>query len=248
MINTELERANIIERASYEPGGPQEEFIVPLLRRHIEEVLSAYAKPTSLNPRALDVGCGRQPFRKDLEALGYTYIGIDVQQNLEKSVDVVCEIDKPLPPEITSYGEFNFIFCTEVMEHVADWNMAFSNFDKVLAPGGRLFITCPHFYQLHEEPYDFWRPTTHALHYFGNKFKLKILHQVNAGDAWDVLGTLLANCYSLPASRKLSDRILNRIVSQCRQFLFQLLVSRRIQTAVHLHGPLYLSNIIVFEK
>ena len=58
----ELKRANIIERATYEPSGPQEEFVVPLLRRHIEEVLSAYAKLSSSNLRALDVGCGRQPF------------------------------------------------------------------------------------------------------------------------------------------------------------------------------------------
>lgn len=246
IFKTDLQRANIVQRPGYEPAGPQEEFIVPLLRGHIEQILSTYAKPTSLNPRALDVGCGRQPFRQNLEALGYKYTSIDVQQNPEGSVDMVCQIDQPLPPEIT--GTFDFIFCTEVMEHVADWNMAFSNFAQLLAPGGRLFITCPHFYQLHEEPYDFWRPTPYTLQYFGNKFGFKILHQVNAGDTWDVLGTLLANFYSLPASRSLRDRILNRIVSSCRRFLFQLLASRRLQTSVHLHGPLYLSNIVVLEK
>ena len=126
-------------------------------------------------------------FRKDLEALGYSYIGIDVQQNPEKSVDVICQIDKPLSAEMTNLGEFNFILCTEVLEHVAEWELAFGNFYKLLAPGGRLFITCPHFYQLHEEPYDFWRPTNHTLNYFGNKFKLRNIYQVNAGDAWDVL-------------------------------------------------------------
>lgn len=243
-----LPRSEVIERVNYEPMYPQEKFIVPLLRQHIEEILSTYAKPTSINPRALDVGCGRQPFRKHLEALGYIYSSTDAQQSPEESVDVVCAIDQPLPSELTRSGPFDFIFCTEVMEHVADWNMAFSNFAQLLAPGGRLFITCPHFYQLHEEPYDFWRPTPYALHYFGNKFGLKILDQVNAGDAWDILGTLLANCYPQPASRSLGDRLLNRIVSRCHKFIFQLLVSRRLQTSVQLNGPLYLSNIAVFEK
>jgi SAM-dependent methyltransferase len=243
-----LQRVNVVERASYEPTAPQEKFIVPLLRWHIEQVLSTYAKPISLNPRILDVGCGRQPFRKDLEAIGYNYRSIDAQQNPEESVDIVCEIDKPLPTELLSIDPFDFIFCTEVMEHVANWNIAFSNFAQLLVPGGRLFITCPHFYQLHEVPYDFWRPTPYALQYFGKQFGLKVIHQVNAGDAWDVLGTLLANCYSLPASQSFGDRVLNRIVSKCHQTLLQLLVSRRLQATVKLHSPLYLSNIIVFEK
>ncbi len=243
-----MTRANFVQKGSYEPAGLSEEFIVRLLRRHIEEILSTYAKPTSLNPQVLDVGCGLQPFRKDLEALGYTYRSIDAEQNLEGTVDVVCEIDRLLPPDVTSYGTFEFILCTEVMEHVADWNMAFSNFAKFLAPGGRLLITCPHFYQLHEEPYDFWRPTPYALSYFGDRFGLKILHQVNAGDAWDVLGTLLGSVYSLPASHSLGDRILNKVVSLCSQFLFQVLMKRRLQSSVHLHGKFYLSNIVIFEK
>lgn len=244
----ELKRADIVERPNYKPAALQEEFIVPLLRSHIEQVLSRYAKPTSSKPRVLDVGCGRQPFRKELEVLGYKYSGIDAQQNPESSVDIVCEIDKALPPEILSLGSFDFIFCTEVMEHIADWNMAFSNFDHLLVSGGRLFITCPHFYQLHEEPYDFWRPTPYALKYFGEQVGLKIIHQAKAGDAWDVLGTLIANCYSLPASRSFGDRVLNKIVSKCRKTLLQLLVTRRLQGAVKLHSPLYLSNIVVFEK
>jgi SAM-dependent methyltransferase len=243
-----LTRKQHIQRSDYQAAPPQDQFIVQLLREHIEQILHTYAKPTALQPRVLDVGCGRQPFRKDLEALGYTYISLDAQQNPEESVDIVCEIDKPLPSEFINHGTFDFILCTEVMEHVADWSMSFSNFAQLLAPGGRLFITCPHFYQLHEEPYDFWRATPYALQHFGNKFGLKVLHQVNAGDTWDVLGTLLANFYSLPATRSLRDRILNRIVAQCRQSLLQLLLNRRLQQAVHLHGPLYQANVVVFEK
>lgn len=250
MNEIELKRSEIVERETYEPTHPVEEFMVRLLRKNIEHILflSSYAIPTSSNPRVLDVGCGRQPFRKDLESLGYQYNSIDAQQNPEKSVDIVCEIDKPLSTELLNLGSFDFIFCTEVMEHVADWNIAFSNFVQLLAPGGKLFITCPHFYILHEEPYDFWRPTPYALKYFGNRFGLKILHQVNAGDAWDVIGTAIASCYSTPASQSFGDRLLNKIVAKCRKTLFQLLATRRLQTAVQLHSPLYLANITIFEK
>jgi SAM-dependent methyltransferase len=245
---TALPRPNVVERPDYKPVAPQEQFIVPLLRQHIEDALNTYATPAPSEGHVLDVGCGRQPFREKLESIGYSYTGVDVQQNPEGTVDVICAIDQPLPVALTSRDPFHSILCTEVMEHVADWNMAFSNFAQLLVPGGRLFITCPHFYQLHEVPYDFWRPTPYALQYFGKQFGLKVIHQVNAGEAWDVLGTLLANCYSLPASRNFGDRVLNRIVSKCRQSLLQLLVSRRLQATVKLHSPLYLSNIVVFEK
>ncbi|NJL10543.1 MAG: class I SAM-dependent methyltransferase [Calothrix sp. SM1_7_51] len=171
--------------------------------------------------RALDIGCGRQPFRKDLEALGYTYTSSDVNQNIESSVDILFELDKPIPIELIELSPFSLIFCTEVMEHIANWDMAFSNFAQLLSSGGRLLITCPYFYQLHEVPYDFWRPTPYALQYFADKHGFTLLFQENAGDAWDILGTLLANVYSLPSSRSLRDRLLNRIVSLCQQKYFQ---------------------------
>ncbi len=237
-----------VRRKDYGTPSPQDEFIVSLLRHHIEEILSTYSKSTSLNPRALDVGCGRQPFRENLETLGYTYSSIDAEQNPENSVDVVCRIDQPLPSEAIANGTFDFILCTEVMEHVVDWNMAFSNFSQLLTPKGRLFITCPYFYPLHEEPYDFWRATPYALQHFGDKFGLKILYQVNAGDAWDVLGTLLGSIYSEPKSQSLGDRILAKVISLCQKVVLKLLLARFIQQFAHLKGKLYLANIVVFEK
>ena len=243
-----LERPILVERPDYEPAWPQEQFIVPLLRQHIEYALNTYADPAPLKGRVLDVGCGRQPFRKTLESLGYSYTSLDAQQNPENSVDLICAIDEPLPMEFTSYGPFHLILCTEVMEHVADWDMAFRNLATLVAEGGRLLITCPHFYQLHEEPYDFWRPTLHALKHFGDRAGFQVVQQEAAGDAWDVLGTVLANCSAISASRGLLDRGVTKLVALCQRSLFKLLCSRRLQQAVQLNGPLYLSNIVVFER
>lgn len=235
------------EKISYQPTLPQEEFIVPLLRVQIESLLEAYAKD-AVNFRALDVGCGGQPFRAHLEALGYQYTGLDVQQNPAETVDYLCEIDQPLPAALLDRGLYGWISCTEVMEHVADWDRAFRNLAQLLAPGGRLLITCPHLYQLHEEPYDFWRPTPHALTYFGQQAGLKVLTQIKAGDTWDVLGTLLGNCYATPARPGLCDRLLNKLTTWAIKGLYQWLKSRRLQASVILHSPFYLSNVVVFEQ
>jgi SAM-dependent methyltransferase len=246
MKSLNLSRNN--RKKTYEPTGSQEEFIVPLLKSQIHALLSDYGKSQATRPTVLDVGCGCQPFRNDLELLGFNYVSADVQQNAERVVDILCRIDHQLPLNLLKIAPFEFIFCTEVMEHVADWDIAFSNFYQLLAPSGRLLITCPYFYPLHEEPHDYWRPTPHAFKYFGEKYGLKILHQVSAGDAWDVLGTLLASSHPIPVTRSLKDRLITKLVHKSQQFLFQILKSRYLQTATRMTGKSYLSNIVVFGK
>lgn len=248
------ERPQIVEKTIYQPMIDVEQFIVPLLREYIEQFLSIEGKTTKLNARVLDAGCGGQPFRKNLEAIGYTYISADVNQNPEQSVDVLCQMDKDIPESLLALGPFDLIFCTEVMEHIADWDKAFSNFSELLNSQGKLFITCPHFYPLHEVPYDFWRPTPYALQYYANKYKLVILRQENAGDAWDVIGTILGSLYSVSASSRFRDRLFNYIFRHCRQFLFKLLRDRVLQKSVelktlpYLSTMFYMSNILICEK
>jgi len=202
-------------------------FIVPLLKEKIEVALAKHAPPARLGERVLDVGCGEQPFRKILEAYGYTYQGMDVNQSLEGKVDFVCSIDEPIPDELIKRGPFQFILCTEVMEHVADWDKAFRNLYSLAAHEGKILITCPHFYPLHEEPFDFWRPTLHALRYFAERYDLEISDQEAAGDAWDVIGTAMANCHPASVSNRLEDRVRSRAVSVTCRWLFKLLSNHR---------------------
>ncbi|WP_190400756.1 class I SAM-dependent methyltransferase [Pseudanabaena sp. FACHB-1998] len=237
-----------MNRLTYEASGDPEKFIVPLLRNQVEEVVARYSKPKSTNPHVLDVGCGRQPFREKLEEIGYIYKSLDVKQNLEKSVDIIWQIDKLLPENLIPFASFEFIFCTEVLEHVADWDIAFNNFSKLLEVGGRLFITCPHLYMLHEEPYDFWRPTPYALKYFADRYGFKVLYEVKAGNGWDVIGTVLASCYCSPVSRNILARLLNQIIAKTRRLSILLIASKILQNHVNFDSSLYLSNIIMFEK
>lgn len=243
-----LIRSEPCQRVGYEPVHPQEQFIVPLLRQHIENIINEYVNVAPPRGRALDIGCGRQPFRTQLEAGGLAYIGFDVQQNVTETVDFLCAIDTPLPLEAASLGTFDFILCTEVLEHVADWNTAFTNITSLLKTGGKILITCPHFYQLHEEPFDFWRATPYALRYHASRAGLEIVSQEEAGDAWDVLGTLLANCSFSPSSRGFVNRAINKLVCFSKRGLFYLLRTRRLQRRVDVHGPLYLANVIVLTK
>jgi|SRR5580658_8244359 SAM-dependent methyltransferase len=240
-------RPLVDQKARYVPHSEPEEFIVPLLRREIEACIASYATPPRGTASAVDVGCGAQPFRALLEQIGYSYCGIDVNSN-HASVDVVWAVDEPLPEELRRRAPFDFLLCTEVLEHVADWHAAFANFGSLLAPGGRALITAPHFFQLHEEPYDFWRPTPHAIDYYADRAGLERLYRRAAGDAWDVLGTALANCQFVASSTRLADRALAKAIRFVGRFVFRTLARRNLQRHVTVRGPLYLSNVVVLEK
>jgi len=185
------ERPQLNGRLDYERArGSTEAFIVPLLANAIRQRLSTL--PPGAGRAALDVGCGRQPLRAEIERLGYHYTGLDMQQDSLRPVDVIAPIDAPAPPELIARGPFAFILCTEVLEHVADWDAAFANFARLLGPGGRVLLTCPHLYPPHEVPYDFWRPTEHAIGYWAGRHGLTLRSAERLGSGWDVLGTLLA--------------------------------------------------------
>jgi len=196
----------------------------------------------------VDIGCGGQPFRPVLEQKGYFYCAVDVNPDGGPPVDVVCAADGVLPDDLLRRGPFDFLLCTEVLEHVADWHAAFGNFTSLLGPGGRALITAPYVYQLHEEPYDFWRPTLHAIDYYARGAGLRSLYRKAAGDPWEVLGTVLATCKFAPSSRHLNDRALAKAIRLASRFIHRAIVRGDVQSRVRVEAPLYLSNVVVLEK
>jgi SAM-dependent methyltransferase len=238
----------LTRRATYEDANPRDSFIVTVLRDGVQQALHAHAASPRPGARALDVGCGGQPFRNDLEGLGYRYAGLDVEQNADGSVDHVGPIDGVLPASLGDGPAFDLVLCTEVLEHVSDWHSAFRNLASLLLPGGTLIITCPFFYPLHEQPIDYWRPTPHAMRLFGCAAGLSPVSATAAGDAWDVLGTLLGHTGIVAAQRRLPDRVLARGARLARSFVLSLLLRRVIQSRLNLVGDVYLSNICVYQR
>ena len=237
----------VVRRKDYKPSSEAEEFIVPLLHSKIEEVANRFLRPDGRRCRLLDIGCGRQPFRSKFEALGYEYVGFDIEQNDEGTVHFIGAIDTDLLPELAALPAFDTIVCTEVLEHVADWQMAFANMSRLLAQDGVILLTTPHVYMLHEEPYDFWRPTPHAIRYFAARMGLTVIHYEAAGDAWDVIGTIVGSCHVMSRNDRVMSRVLARATRAARNLLFSQLKKRWLQRYVDLRGRVYLCNIAVLS-
>jgi SAM-dependent methyltransferase len=224
--------------------------MVPLLRGSIEQVLNSLPAGVA-RFKVLDFGCGGQPFRGLLEKRGYEYVSADAQDPLG-IVHHIAEVDKDLPPSLLGAAPFDFILCTEVMEHVALWDKAFANFAALLKPGALILITCPHVYILHEQPYDFWRPTIHAIRFYAQRYGLREHSIKRLGSAWDVLGTVLGAAYGGTSARSgRGSKIGAWLLAAMVHVAFRLIRSRWLQDRYLLGDeryPIYLSNLALLEK
>jgi ubiquinone/menaquinone biosynthesis C-methylase UbiE len=107
--------------------------------------LRAEARP---GDRALDLGCGDGTLTAELARANAQVVGAEVAQAAitraaQAHPDLRFELismDRPLP---FADNEFDLVWSSEVIEHVADTARWLSEVRRVLAPGGRLALTTP---------------------------------------------------------------------------------------------------------
>jgi SAM-dependent methyltransferase len=95
--------------------------------------------------RVLDLGCGAGRFLATLD----NAVGVEIAQQAvdraRKNVpggDVrLLEADGSLP---LGHGEIDLVWCSEVLEHIADVAHALLEIRRVLKPDGRVLITVPY--------------------------------------------------------------------------------------------------------
>lgn len=103
--------------------------------------------------RTLDLGCGRSPM-----ADGFPHrVGLDLAAGC--GVHVIADAHS-LPFAAACFEQ---ILCSEVLEHLADPARAVGEMARVLCVGGRLVLTTPFVYPLHDAPHDYQRFTAYGL-------------------------------------------------------------------------------------
>ena len=98
--------------------------------------------------RVLDLGCGAGRFVAALQDAGADPVGVELAEAaLERArrnapgADLrLVEPDGSLPLE---HGSVDLVWCSEVLEHVADTAGLLLEVRRVLRPGGRLLVTVP---------------------------------------------------------------------------------------------------------
>jgi SAM-dependent methyltransferase len=116
----------------------------------------------------IDLGCGASPYKKDILKGARTYIGVDWEYSLHdlSNVDVFADLTNPFPFK-NDYADTIVSF--QVMEHLPDPLLFLAECYRVLKSGGRIFITLPFMWHVHEAPYDFYRYTRYGLQHLIKK-------------------------------------------------------------------------------
>ena len=203
-----------MRKTSYNKATGPESFILPLLRENIEDALNSLALDTTPQD-VLDIGCGNQPFRELITEIGLNYYSLDHEQNELGNVDYLRDLNKSINIE----KQFDVVLCTEVLEHIYNWESAFQNFSRLLSKGGKLIVTTPFVYTIHEPPVDYWRPTLFALEKYAADHNFRITSHKQLGDAWDVLGTFSHSVHLFNTNRSVKTRLLFRIAFIILKFL-----------------------------
>lgn len=125
-------------------------------RYEIETFVEKSAKKMPKNSKVLDAGAGPCPYKKMFSHCKYEATDF---KDTHKILDFVCSLDKIHKRDNT----YDSILCTEVLEHVENPQLVVNELHRILKNKGKLFITVPQGWMLHQEPYNFFYFTKYGL-------------------------------------------------------------------------------------
>lgn len=203
-MRQELPRLNSIRLKSKAPDYIHLYFLLQDIQYAIENYASG---------SLLDLGCGNKPYEEWYNKKTTQQTGCDVVQSSDRKVDTIC-----LANQLTFENEtFNTVFSTQVLEHVYDHHGMIKECYRVLKPGGYCIVTVPFTWELHEEPYDFFRITKHGLKELFEESGFKIEYIKANGGKWAALFQMMMNTvYSTFKYKTFRSKILKILFLELR--------------------------------
>ena len=148
-----------------------------------EKITRKYLNPmiarNATEAKVLDIGAGNHSYSS------YFPNRVSVDIDPKRKPDIVGDIhDLPFEDE-----SFDFVLCTEVLEHVEDPQKAITELYRVLRPGGRCVLTTRLVFPLHDTPNDHWRFTKYRLQKLFSKWT--VLELEPETETFSAIGALL---------------------------------------------------------
>jgi ubiquinone/menaquinone biosynthesis C-methylase UbiE len=166
-----------------------------LTRHRLREAVAQHADYAS--GRLLDVGCGRQPYRRVLAKVR-RYIGLDTPASAHR-VDIYGDaLALPFRDEV-----FDTVLCNQLLEHVAEPGLLLREIVRVLKRSGAVLLTAPQTWGLHHEPHDFYRYTKYGLRYLAETNGLRVAEIEPTCGLWATVAQRIADTivYTYAAGR-----------------------------------------------
>ena len=152
----------------------------------------------------LDIGCANKRLRKFLPSSCH-YYGLDY-------LDTATELYQTNPDIFGDAQNLPFrdhsidtVSLIEVLEHIPNPEKAVAEISRVLKNGGKLIMTVPFLYPLHDAPYDFHRWTQYALENLALQHQLSVI-EINFRGKPSETAALLSNIAAVKTALTLTSK------------------------------------------
>lgn len=172
---------------------------VDLQLTHVVDSLARVAPRA--HGRLLDVGCGDKPYEHLFRPFVSEYLGVEHEAAFRQTAssarnrgpDVFYD-GKRLP---FADGEFDTVLSVQTLEHTPEPRQLILEMARVLHPHGRLLLSAPFSFRLHEEPHDYFRYSPHGLRALCAEAGLVVERCEPMGNLWSLLGHKLNSYLAL---------------------------------------------------
>lgn len=155
----------IIQRILYTPFLDYHQWsILTFVKKSSEKIKS--------NDKIIDIGAGELRYKKYFEHSSYVSQDLCIGDGdwFFDDIDIKSSVYN-IP---VSEKCFNYVLCTQVLEHLEFPEKAFEEFSRILKTGGEMFLTVPLGQGEHQAPHDYYRYTKYALRGLGERHGLKL--------------------------------------------------------------------------
>jgi SAM-dependent methyltransferase len=142
-----------------------------------------------------DIGCGDVPYYNFYKDLVKDNICVDWENSsLELSfLDYHADLNKPI--SFLETNTFDTVLSTDVLEHIHEPALLFSEMNRILKPEGHLILAVPFLYWIHENPHDYHRYTHFMLREFCKKNNLEVIELEAYGGLPEIIFDLIHKGY-----------------------------------------------------
>ena len=130
----------------------------------IHNINNKVARSFVYHGMVIDLGSGISPYKNYILKSAHTYVAVDwlAGYHDKSNVDVFANLLKEFP---FSTNCTDTVVTFQVLEHIPEPKFFLSEAIRILRPGGKIIITVPFMWHVHEAPYDYFRYTRYGLRY-----------------------------------------------------------------------------------